>query len=83
MRAGSTIGILVLIILLIPFGIIGGTWGMIWYYLATPFSVMAEKWIGIGQDSPILIFIVSVASSAMWAIVGGTISKGCNRRKSN
>jgi hypothetical protein len=73
MKAGLTVGILVLIILLIPFGIIGGTWGTIWYYLAAPLSVLAEQWPGIGQDSPILVLIVSVAVSTMWAIIGGMI----------
>lgn len=58
-----------LAVLLVPFLFIGESWGMLWMYVAAPLSFLAEKKIGLGRESYLLIGAVSVLSSAWWALV--------------
>ncbi len=55
---------------LLPFAFVGETWGMVWFYVAAPFSLAVEATIGMGQKSYFLVGATSVACAAMWGGLG-------------
>lgn len=66
-----------------PYLLIGGCWGMIWFPLTMPVSGIFENYLGgISIHSPINIFVVSLLTSAIWALVpAGLISWWIKKRR--
>ena len=57
--------------MLVPFLMIGETWGVLWFPLSLPLSAWAEDKWGIGRDGHLLIFWITLANGA---IVGAILS---------
>lgn len=60
---------------LIPYAIVGESWGMLWFYLTAPVSMAVETTLGIGKESYLLIVFTSLACAAGWAAVAYTLTK--------
>lgn len=50
---------------LIPYAVIGEYWGMVWMYLNAPISFLVEDFVGIGDDSYVLIFFSTLVQSLL------------------
>ena len=61
------VGSLFLLAALVPYAVIGESWGMVWIYVTAPLSFLAESTVGIGPDSWLLIASVSLASAVLWS----------------
>jgi hypothetical protein len=58
-----------LVIALLPFAIIGESWGVVWFYLTAPLSFVADRFIVIGSESTLLVFFVSLACALGWGMI--------------
>lgn len=55
---------------LIPYVVIGETWGLIWFPLNQPVSgVVVESLVGISRDIKLVIGFVSILTAALWTFV--------------
>jgi hypothetical protein len=54
-----------LLLLVSPFAFVGHDWLTLWMLLSLPLSAVAERWIGIGSDSHMLIAGVSIVQAAL------------------
>jgi len=68
-KIGLGVWVLGFLGLLVPFAVIGESWGTLWMYVAAPSSFVAEDMIGIGRDSYFLTAFVSACAAAIWALV--------------
>lgn len=54
-------------VMLVPFAVVGETWGMVW--LNVPLSAWVEDRWGIGSDSAVLVLCVTLANAPLVATV--------------
>ena len=66
---------------LIPFAIVGESWGMLWFYFTAPVSMAVEAIFGIGKKSHLLIVLTSLACAAAWAAIAYTFTRLLQRWK--
>lgn len=62
------------LVLLVPFAVVGEYWGMVWFPLNVPLSVIVEDRYGIGRDSYGWIGLITIANSAVIGSIVGLIA---------
>jgi hypothetical protein len=68
MRIALAFALLWVVLILLPYLIIGETWGMVWYYLALPLSALfKDLWEDLGEVA--YIAIVSVFNVGLLFVV--------------
>ncbi len=78
-RIGWGVAIVFIGAALLPFAVIGGTWGMVWFYITAPLSLAVEATFGIDGESCILIVLTSVACAVAWAAVAYALTRTIQR----
>ena len=68
-KIAITVWVVVFAFLLVPFLLLGESWGMVWFLAAAPISIILEELVGIGSNSILLIALASAATASMWAFV--------------
>lgn len=68
-KIGWAVAILCFGVTVVPFAFIGETWGMIWFYLTVPISMIFEAIFGIGSKSYFIIGLVSAINAGIWATI--------------
>lgn len=78
-RIGWSVAIVFIVVALLPFAVVGESWGMIWYYVTAPLSMAVEMVFGIGSDSYLLIGLTSVACATAWAVIAYAFIRAIQR----
>lgn len=60
---------------LIPYAIIGPYWGLVWFLINMPVSLLAEATVGIGSDSIIEIAIVTAVNGLILGAIAQWVVK--------
>lgn len=78
-KIGWCVGILFLGVSLLPFTFVGESWGMVWFYVAAPISMVVEATVGIGRGSYLLVGLTSVMCATLWAALAYALTKMTQR----
>lgn len=68
-KIGWCVAILFLGASLLPFAFVGESWGVVWFCVTAPTSLLVEATVGIGRESYFLVGLASVACAAFWAAI--------------
>ena len=80
-KIASILGIILFVAQLVPYAVIGEYWGMIWYFLAMPFSAWLKDALWSSSSSSVYTLVCSALSAFLWATVFYLCLKGLGGRK--
>ncbi len=79
LKIAIIVGIILFLIQLIPYAIIGEYWGMIWYFLAMPFSEYLKNVLWHNFSDTGYTVICSALSAFLWSTVCYFCLRGLSR----
>ena len=69
LKVSGSFGSVLLLALLVPFVVIGESWGMLWYPLALPFSAVLKGAFWSSSDSMGYLLVCSALTALSWTVV--------------